>query len=220
MSWRLAESLITLRDQVNERWPTRDKTSDGSIGDQSHAARKSDHNPNSHGVVTAIDIDRELGGQPDGSNAGDTVGVLVSALRASKDPRIKYIIWQGQITMPGDLSRLKPYHGPNGHFHHAHISVSSDPKLYDNAADWNLNGATSVLDVPVTLPVTHPTVKYGVKGQSVRDLQNALVEHGFITKIDGDFGRSTEKALREFQHAKGLTEDAIAGPDTWRALGL
>lgn len=135
-------------------WPDRDKTSDGSIGDTSHQARgsKSDHNPNSRGAVTAIDIDREL--VKDGSV---TVATLVAKLQASKDPRIKYIIWNAQITVPGDITKWKPYHGANAHKHHAHISVSSNPALYDDASEWNLDG------VPVANPpafITY-TVKTG-----------------------------------------------------------
>src|SRR6187431_1563394 len=51
MSWRLAKALEELRGEVNAKWPNRDKSSDGSVGDLSHQARKSDPNPNSAGVV-------------------------------------------------------------------------------------------------------------------------------------------------------------------------
>lgn len=138
MNWRLAESLKTLRTQVDALWPNRDKTSDGSIGDTAHSQRVSDHNPNSAGVVTAIDIDRELGGQPDGSRSGGTVQILVDKLQASRDPRIKYLIYSGRITKHGDISQWQPYHGANAHKHHMHISVSSDSSLYDDAREWNL----------------------------------------------------------------------------------
>ena len=47
MSWRLAHGLEKLRSQVNEKWPLRSKDSDGSIGDEHHSARASDHNPDS-----------------------------------------------------------------------------------------------------------------------------------------------------------------------------
>ena len=53
MTWRLARALEQLRSQVNEKWPNRSKNSDGSIGDTSHAARPSDHNPDRAEIVHA-----------------------------------------------------------------------------------------------------------------------------------------------------------------------
>lgn len=45
MTWRLARGLEHLRAQVNTKWSNRSKDSDGSIGDEAHASRSSDHNP-------------------------------------------------------------------------------------------------------------------------------------------------------------------------------
>ena len=60
MAWRVAQSLIRLRDQINLAAPTRSKASDGTIGDAAHATRDSDHNPwvkeGALGIVTAMDI--------------------------------------------------------------------------------------------------------------------------------------------------------------------
>ena len=139
MAWRIAESLKQLRKQINEAYPNRDKSSDGGIGDASHASRNSDHNPwvkDSHGVgvVTAIDIDEDLA--PD----IHTIEALVTAIRNSRDPRVKYIIYEKRITVSGsNLQRWKAYTGKNPHNHHAHISVNSDPKLYDSTKSWNLS---------------------------------------------------------------------------------
>ena len=130
MSWRLADSLIQLRKQVNEAFPDRDKSSDGSIGDAAHSQRVSDHNPNSAGVVTAIDVDRDFNDGHDGRQ-------LVSALVDSRDPRIKYIIFERQISVTGDVTKWKPYNGKNAHNHHVHVSVSATPKLYDDASAWS-----------------------------------------------------------------------------------
>ena len=212
MGWRLAESLKRLREQVNEAYPNRDKSSDGSIGDTSHSARKSDHNPNPAGVVTAIDIDADL-------SPSVNVGTLIAALRASRDPRIKYIIWRGQITVKGDISRLKNYTGPNGHFHHAHISVSSDRSLYDSRKDWNITGTETSQDSIVTAEIPATTItrtlEIGDVGPDVKVLQALLG-----LPADGEFGRNTKKAVINVQVKHGLRVDGIVGAATRKALGL
>ena len=38
--------------------------------------------------------------------------------------------------------------------------------------------------------------------------------------MDGIYGQNTENAVRQFQKARGLTVDGIAGPATLKALGL
>ena len=204
MNWTLAPSLDQLRKQVNELWPNRDKTSDGTIGDLRHQAEKSDHNPNAAGVVTAWDCDADL-------SPTDNVGILVAALQASRDPRIKYLIWNRQITVKGDISRWKPYHGVNAHQHHAHISVSSDPKLYNDASPWNLDRRVP----PVVLPANR-ILQVGMTGDDVRSVQLKLR----MTTIDGKFGPQTDAAVRAFQNAHNLIEDGKVGPNTKKALGL
>ena len=58
---KLVLAGVTLRDQVNRRWPKRDKRSDGWIGDAAHSQRASFHNPDKRGLVFAIDIDENFG---------------------------------------------------------------------------------------------------------------------------------------------------------------
>lgn len=142
---RLAESLKQLRSQVNARWPNRDKASDGWIGDAAHAANDSDHNPwvrdiHGTGVVTAIDIDADLA-------PGVNVKVLVDALVASRDKRIKYIIFNRQIISCYPAHgfaawQWRKYSGKNAHVQHAHVSVNSDPGHYDSMVEWNIGKAT------------------------------------------------------------------------------
>ena len=58
-------------------------------------------------------------------------------------------------------------------------------------------------------------LRRGLKGVPVKRLQE-----GLGIDADGDFGPATERAVREFQTANGLTVDGIAGPDTFAAMGL
>lgn len=215
MGWRLANSLIQLRKQVNETFTERDKSSDGSIGDTAHSNRKSDHNPNPAGVVTAIDVDRDFNDGHDGRE-------LVSALVAGKDPRVKYIIFERQITVPGDITRWKPYHGANAHNHHIHISVSASAKLYDDATPWKLNWKANVAGKKAPPTPAPRLFKRGSRGDGVKVLQQALISRGLIPKgkADGVFGPKTEAAVRNFQMANRLQPDGIAGTMTLKALGI
>ena len=72
---KLVKGGVTLRDQVNKRFPKRKKDSDGWIGDAQHAARgdQSDHNPDANGWVHAIDIDKDLGAKGDAKKLADQI---------------------------------------------------------------------------------------------------------------------------------------------------
>lgn len=155
MAWRLAESLKKLREQVNAAYPNRDKSSDGAIGDAAHASRSSDHNPwvkdsKGQGVVTAIDIDEDL-------SPSNTVMPMIQSIIASRDPRVKYIIYEGKMCSSYPAQGFKawtwrPYSGKNPHRHHAHISVNPSPYHYDNRAEWNIGSSVKFTE-PVVLEI-------------------------------------------------------------------
>ncbi|MFN2406954.1 MAG: hypothetical protein ABR594_12935 [Pyrinomonadaceae bacterium] len=125
-----------MREQINEMAPDRSKASDGTIGDAAHASRSSDHNPwvkdGNIGVVTAMDITNDI-------VHGCDAQALVDALVASRDPRIKYIIWNRKKIN----SRFQPwvwrnYTGVNPHTKHFHLSVQPDKASYDSTVPWQL----------------------------------------------------------------------------------
>lgn len=134
MTWRVAKSLLTLRDQIDKTYPDRDKASDGTIGDEDHQNRASDHNPwYGPGIVTAIDITHD-------PSAGVDIDRLTDELQASRDPRIKYVIANGLImdTRPGYHPwQWVPYHGTNPHTRHMHVSCVAAPAC-DDTRPWNL----------------------------------------------------------------------------------
>lgn len=63
-----------------------------------------------------------------------------------------------------------------------------------------------------------PNLRAGSKGNIVYLLQAALYINNFITIPDGVFGSDTERVVRNFQSAKGLSPDGIAGPNTFAKL--
>ena len=119
---KLCKAGQQLRLQIDDSFPSRDRTSDGWIGDSRHSARPSDHNPDELGIVRAIDIDRDLSGK----KKPDLMPDLADQIRhaAKSDKRIAYIIFDGKIASSKKAWRWRTYDGVNQHRHHCHISFT------------------------------------------------------------------------------------------------
>lgn len=63
------------------------------------------------------------------------------------------------------------------------------------------------------------TLTVGSKGETVRQLQQALIDLGFLSgKADGIFGKLTKAAVIKFQKANNLEADGLAGKKTQSVL--
>jgi hypothetical protein len=122
MKPRLSRAAIQLREQIDDSFPDRDRTSDGWIGDSRHSKVKSDHNPDAQGWVRAIDIDSNL------DKSRGTSVYLADQLRAyaHKDGRINYVIHMGKICSRKSFWRWVNYRGFNKHTAHIHVSFTKD----------------------------------------------------------------------------------------------
>jgi hypothetical protein len=130
MTWRLAQSLEKLRQQLNATYPNRGKASDGTVGDQAHQAEGSgsDHNPNKNGVVCALDITHD-------PSSGCNVQVIADNIIASQDSRVKYLIFNDHICVPSDYGWKWVFHYKGSHRNHLHVSVWGN---YDDEREWNI----------------------------------------------------------------------------------
>lgn len=65
-----------------------------------------------------------------------------------------------------------------------------------------------------------PDLRLGSSGSCVKQLQRQLdMDHvGPYLTVDGRFGKKTAKAVKSFQQMRGLHDDGIVGPETFRAL--
>lgn len=126
MAWYLAPSLAVLRSEVNTRWPNRDHTSDGTIGDEDHQAGNSDHNPNSREAVDAWDMD----------NDGVDVDAVIAAFQ--RHPSAHYWIWNRQIADRDEGWRRRAYTGPSPHTEHVHFSIRQSQAAEQDRRAWGL----------------------------------------------------------------------------------
>lgn len=202
-SYFLAPCLATLRAEVDAAFPNRDKASDGWIGDTSHAARPSDHNPDWldpepwRGIVRALDLDID-----DGDSGRDLRRELLNALIG--DDRVYYIISNGIIYSATYGFVARRYTGSNGHYAHVHVSVRSRHQEFSTA--------------PWLRPATPP---FRVKRLAV-DLSNLreafdLALAGKTPKPNNGVGR----VQRSLNSKLGLTlaVDGVVGPSTLAAWG-
>jgi hypothetical protein len=146
MAWRNCAASVVLVNEVDARWPNRDKASDGTIGDAAHASRDSDHNAwvivNGVGVVRARDIDEDLDGQK--ADTGKDAGILFEhllKLAKAGDPRLNgggYLIYESRIYSEKGNWVSRPYNGPNAHKKHIHISFSRNRSGFDSTAPWGI----------------------------------------------------------------------------------
>ena len=63
---------------------------------------------------------------------------------------------------------------------------------------------------PRPLSLTNPLTQ----GDDVRAVQQALARAGIPVVVDGIFGPTTDRALRQFQAQRGLVADGIVGAQT------
>ncbi len=215
---RSVESLKTLLAQINDLAPKRSKVSDGWIGDAKHASRHSDHNPEPDGTVDARDFTND-------PNGGMDAQKLADAIVASKDPRLSYIICNGRIVSGRKGPKpwvWRKYSGANGHYHHMHVSVLDEGQ--DDKTPWKIESAFKK-QAPkpgedLTKQQVNSVMHLGSKGEFVEELQRNLNTLGYgDLKVDGDFGASTEAAVKRFQSSNGLEVDGWAGPRTIKAIG-
>ena len=61
------------------------------------------------------------------------------------------------------------------------------------------------------------TIRMGDRGSFVTHWQHMLRNWGYPVQVDGRFGCETHDATRAHQRKRGLADDGIVGPVTWRA---
>lgn len=189
MSYRIAPAAQCLLDQASALWPNRSRASDGTIGDTSHAARASDHNPDSRGIVHAADLTHDPAHGCDNN---------VNAEQVKDDPRIKYVIWNRRIWNPSISRTWRPYTGSNPHDHHMHVSVLTERE--NDTSPWfttNPTGGFGTMDdAQITQLFKDVAAQANARTQAI------------TSKIEAS-ERRTRRLLKAVARRTGMTDDEI-----------
>lgn len=220
-TWHLAPSLKRLQKDLDAVFGA-DRPNDGTIGDQAHAARKSEHNPDRdadsmpNGAVSAIDIYTQVGSKVWIKPAEFTK--LLAVLK--KDARVWYVIHKGYIYSRTDDFAKEKYTGSNPHTNHIHISLMQTKAAHDDVSSWGIGAVDDAPKPAEPKPSTKkplPTLRRG-------DRDKVLVP--FLKRFfwadppnqDSVFGSGTEKKVKAYQREQGLMIDGVVGPKTWARI--
>ncbi|WP_156937601.1 peptidoglycan-binding domain-containing protein [Haloglycomyces albus] len=199
-----------MRDEIDALAPHRSRRSDGTIGDSAHAGTASDHNPNSAGVVCAADFTHDPGAGADMERLSD---VLVDP--STRNPALKYCIFNRWIAGIHTNWNWWAYHGSNPHTRHMHVSVGRGPDgrsrpPYDDTGSWGIApispiGGTSVIGL-----------KEGDEGEGVKGVQVLLRYSGHSPgAVDGIWGPKTSAALLRARKSVGSGVDSATAMTGW-----
>lgn len=97
-------------------------------------------------------------------------------------------------------------------YRHYDITSKDCPKMMVNSLEWLM------FKQDIKAVLQPPTLRLGDKGQAVKTLQEFLNKYSYKLYVDGDFGKLTLGAVKDFQRAHGLVADGIVGYKTWNEL--
>ncbi|OKI47313.1 hypothetical protein [Micromonospora sp. CB01531] len=151
--WRRVHSLDRLNEQIRAAYPravppATPATAWGSLADDAHSS-DSDHFPHYYAALGKVAVVC-AGDFPHAPELGLDFGEAAEALRLSKDPRIKYVIFDGRMFSSYAAHGYapytwRPYSGKDMHRTHGHISTVATAAA-DDPRDWQIGED----DMPIT----------------------------------------------------------------------
>lgn len=190
MSWFAVPNLVEGRDQLNARFPNREKGAEGFVGDKPHQNEPSSHNPDktskpefkdgdAKDEVRAWDADKDL--RDPSVTMEQVVQHIITLARSGVLWWIRYVIYNGRIWHRRDEFVTRVYTGKNKHTDHTHIN--SD---FTQEADEVRNTNWRFQELGAAAPKP-PAVPEGLK-------------------VDGQLG---PKTIRRWQEIMGTKPDGV-----------
>lgn len=120
----LSPSLDRLFDEIDARWPNRDRRTDGWY---TNSRKSVGHNRGARGLVHAIDVDDD----------GIDENFIMSHIYKGGGV-LRYWIWNRKIYHVRDGWQPKPYYGPSPHTDHIHIEINQTSTAENYKGHWGI----------------------------------------------------------------------------------
>lgn len=215
---RQAPSLIRLTAEIDAIFPHRDLWSEGWLGDDSHATRFSDHNPDAAGWVHAHDFDATLRHEMGPGPVGDyLIAHLLRLARSGKWHPINYLIYKGVIYSRSVGFRGRAYTGTNSHHSHVHVSIMRTDAARFWRGTW-LEDTRAIVDLSNVQRAFKEAPDSAPR--SIRRVQERLVAWGWLKKPyrHGHVGFKTRRAMKGFCRKHGFEVRRVPGKPALRKL--
>jgi hypothetical protein len=192
-----APSLVLLAYEFDIAHPGRSTSSDGCCASPQHTAQ----NPTSdHETGDARDYTKDV-----------RVGMLSRewAEEIKDDPRVKYIIRDGQIYNADIAGYWRTYTGSNDHSRHGHVSIH--PWSRDDLRPW-LTDPTGDLDIMDKDTKAYLDAQFNGITQRQRRARETQLAHGKVLKRLVAGGKATREEIEELDRdfdrlARELSEE-------------
>lgn len=227
VSYTLAHNLDVRRQKVWACWGHDVQV--GWIGDASHQGECSDHNPDSTGVVHAIDV------MATGARAAATVRETLA-----HPGDLQYVIHNRVIWSASASWAPRAYTGSNPHTDHVHISgkhggahstghTCTGYDLTAQASTPTFNPCPTPKPPGPRPPVPPPLHAPGTRNLSVTTPVMRGADVVFVQTFigpakcgaaDGAYGPHTADGVRWYQRMRGIQVDGQVGPQTWGQMGV
>jgi hypothetical protein len=205
MTWTVVPNLNELKDQLNSRFPNRDKTTDGTIGDLPHQESTSSHNPDLTGnaewkdgdakdEVRARDVDKDLN-DSHGVTMEQVVQRIIEKARAGKLPWLRYVVYNGRIWHKRDNYVTRIYTGSNQHTDHTHLNSDFTQEADEvTGTNWYLSDL-GISNTPPPVDTTQSLKVDGVLGPKTISKWQTTVG----TPVDGVISTPYSQLVAEVQ---------------------
>lgn len=159
-AWENTAASNSLLAEFNEAFPNRDKRTDGTKGDDAHAERNSDHNPDETGRTPYEDADsanevhaRDIGDtlRRSGWTMRRCIDIIVARHKAGQDNRLQNIIHHGKvISRSWGWSEWRPASGHEtwAHFGFRYGSGSGTGNPENITKPWGILAAINAAQQP------------------------------------------------------------------------